>query len=370
MYEFFSPPRFTVFIVVLSLFFACPSQAAGPKSPEGSIPSLVESIRFSQPLFFCDDKLPLEVFDVRERLEKEFLIALWDRPQVILWLKRAARYFPHIESVLKQEGLPDDLKYLAVIESGLRPHAGSSMGAIGFWQFLRSTGRDHGLRVDADVDERRNIFTSTTAACLYLKKLKEMFGSWSLAAAAYNMGENGLASERKTQGPLDYYSLYLPLETQRYVFKIVAAKEILKHPERYGFNLIASDYYPEITFDRVKITAGSEVPVAVIARAAQTTFKRIKDLNPEIRGDYVAKKKGSILIPKGGAAGFDERFARLFKTWKKSNGTGLHVVKKGENLSTIAQQYQMSLGMLLRLNRLNLKSAIHPGDRLKVDSKL
>ncbi len=364
-----SPPMSAVFIVVLSLLFAVPSQAADAESPEGSIPSLVESIRFSQPLYFCDDKLPLEVFDVRERLEKEFLIALWDRPQVILWLKRASRYFPHIESVLKQEGLPDDLKYLAVIESGLRPHAGSSMGAIGFWQFMRSTGRNHGLRVDADVDERRNIYTSTGAACLYLKNLKEMFGSWSLAAAAYNMGENGLASEIKTQGALDYFSLYLPLETQRYVFKIVAAKEIMKHPERYGFNLMASDYYPEITFDRVEITAGSEVPVAVIARAAQTTFKTIKDLNPEIRGDYVAKGKRSILIPKGGAKGFEGRFARLFKIWETSNGTGLHVVKKGENLSTIAQQYQMSLGVLLRLNRLNSKSAIHPGDRLKVNSK-
>ncbi len=362
-------PGPAVFIAVLFLVSGGPCLAADAGSSGNSIPSLEESIRFSRPLFFCDDKLPMDVFDVRERLEKEFLIALWDRPQVILWLKRAARYFPHIETVLEQEGLPDDLKYLAVIESGLRPHAGSSMGAIGFWQFMGSTGRNHGLRVDAAVDERRNIFTSTRAACQYLKSLKETFGTWSLAAAAYNMGENGLASEIKTQGALDYFSLYLPLETQRYVFKIVAAKEIMKHPETYGFNLIASDYYPVIAFDRVEITAGSEVPVAVIARAAQATFKQIKDLNPEIRGDYVAKGKRSILIPKGGSKGFTGRFARLFKVWKNNSGTGLHVVKKGENLSTIAQQYQMSLGMLLRLNRLNPKSAIHPGDRLKVDSR-
>ncbi|MDY0376039.1 MAG: transglycosylase SLT domain-containing protein [Desulfobacterium sp.] len=368
MNYFVSFPRWVVFFAVLPLF--CPCPANGLDSPDRVIPSLVESVRFSDPFFFCEDKVPVEDFDVRERLEKEVLLALWDRAQVVLWLKRASRYFPHIESVLKQEGLPDDLKYIAVIESGLRPHAGSSMGAIGFWQFMRSTGKNHGLRVDSMVDERRNIFTSTRAACQYLKNLKEMFGSWSLAAAAYNMGENGLAAEIKKQGTADYYSLYLPLETQGYVLKIVAAKEIMKNPEKYGFVLSGEDYYPQISFDRIEMVLDYEIPVAVIAQAARTSFKEIKDLNPDIRGDFVSEGKRTILIPAQRSEEFSSRLPGLVKAWKEKSGTALHVVKKGDSLSTIAQQYQMSLGELLRLNNLTLSSLIHPGDRLKVDSKL
>ncbi|MDY0221213.1 MAG: transglycosylase SLT domain-containing protein [Desulfobacterium sp.] len=370
MADFVTFPRWAVFFTVLFLFFPSPCPVNGSDLPDRVIPSLVESVRLPDPLFFCEDKVPVEDFDVRERLEKEVLLALWDRAQVILWLKRASRYFPHIESVLKKEGLPDDLKYIAVIESGLRPHAGSSMGAVGFWQFLRSTGRNQGLKVDSTVDERRNIFTSTQAACQYLKTLKELFGSWSLAAAAYNMGENGLAAEIKKQGTADYYSLYLPLETQGYVLKIVAAKEIMKNPEKYGFILSGEDYYPQLSFDSIDMVSDCEIPVAVIAQAAGTSFKEIKNLNPDIRGDFVAEGRRTILIPAQRSEEFSGRLPGLVKAWKEKSGTALHVVKKGDSLTTIAQQYQMSLGELLRLNRLTLSSLIHPGDRLKVDSKL
>lgn len=368
MADFVSLPKRALFFAVLSLFFFWQVPAYAADSPDRVIPSLVESVRFSDPLFFCDDKVPVEDFDVRERMEKAVLLALWDRAQVILWIKRGSRYFSHIEAVLKEEGLPDDLKYLAVIESGLRPHAGSSRGAVGFWQFLRSTGGNHGLRVDSRVDERRNVFTSTRAACQYLKGLNERFGSWSLAAAAYNMGENGLASEIKKQGDLDYYSLYLPLETQDYVFKIVAAKEIMKNPEKYGFVLSKEDYYPELSFDRIDIISDFEIPVVLIAQAARTSFKVIKDLNPDIRGNFVTEGKRSILIPAQSSKGFSDNLPGLVKAWKKKSGAALHVVKGGESLTTIARRYQMPLGELLRLNRLTLSSLIHPGDRLKVDN--
>ncbi|MCP4114934.1 MAG: transglycosylase SLT domain-containing protein [Desulfobacteraceae bacterium] len=356
------------FLVIVTFCLASRSYAVENQVPPTTLPSLVESIRFPNDLFFCGDKVPLGEQEVRERLEKELLLALWSRPQVILWLKRASRFFPHIESVLKKEGLPDDLKYLAVIESGLRPHAGSSKGAIGFWQFMRATGRMNGLRVDSKVDERRNLFKSTKAACRYLKKLKSQFGSWPLASAAYNMGENGLASEIKVQGAADYYSLYLPLETQRYVFKIIAAKVIMKNAESYGFRLSKEDLYPVMAFDRVNIVSPAQLPLTVIARSARVSFKAVKDLNPEIRGYYLSKGKSSILIPKGAAKGFKKRFARQLKQWKKENGTRLHVVKRGENLTTIAKRYEMSLASLLRLNKLTRKSYIHPGDRLVVAS--
>jgi hypothetical protein len=355
-----------VFLILVALCLPLRSYALDKEVSSSALPSLVESSRFPHDLFFCGAKVPLDQQEVRERLEKEVLLALWSRPQVILWLKRASRYFPHIESVLKKEGLPDDLKYLAVVESGLRPHAGSSKGAIGFWQFMRSTGKMNGLRVDSKVDERRNLFKSTTAACLYLKKLNSQFGSWPLAAAAYNMGENGLASEIKMQGAEDYYSLYLPLETQRYVFKIIAAKVIMKNAEDYGFRLSKDDLYPVLAFDRVNIDSPAQIPLTVISQSAQVSFKAVKDLNPEIRGYYLSKGKSSILIPKGSAKGFKRRFARLLKQWKKENVARLHVVKKGENLTGIAKRYEMSLASLLRLNRLTRKSYIHPGDRLVV----
>lgn len=196
-----------------------------------------------------------------------------------------------------------------------------------------------------------------------------MFGSWSLAAAAYNMGENGLSSQIKKQGTVDYYSLYLPLETQGYVFKIVAAKEIMKNPEKYGFIFSTEDYYPEFSFDMIDLISDYEIPVMLIAQAAGTSFKEIKDLNPDIRGDFVTRGKGTVLIPAQSSEGFSDRLAVLVKTWKERSGTALHLVRKGDSLSTIAQQYHMPLGELLRLNGLSFSSLIHPGDRLKVDSK-
>ncbi|HDI60805.1 MAG TPA: lytic transglycosylase domain-containing protein, partial [Desulfobacteraceae bacterium] len=165
----------------------------------GELPSLVEAMRIAPPLDFCGEPVPLDHPEVAERLEAELLLMTWNRPQVILWLKRAGRYFPEIEAILEQEGLPEDLKYLAVIESGLRPHAGSSAGAVGYWQFIRATALRYGLAVDNRKDLRRNLEASTRAAARYFKDLYAQFGSWHLAAAAYNMGEQGVAAEMLAQ---------------------------------------------------------------------------------------------------------------------------------------------------------------------------
>ena len=360
---------------MVPLFFLCllmPLHAGDLKGkpPDAEqFPSLVKSVRFEEPVLFCGEKVPLEDQQVRERLEKEMLLALWDRAQVVLWIKRSTKYFPHIERVLKQEKLPLDLKYVAVIESGLRPHAGSVKGAVGFWQFLRSTGREYGLRVDSKIDERRNLFTATRAACGYFQKLYEKFQSWPLSMAGYNMGEHGLANEIELQKERDYYQLYLPLETQRYVLKAVAAKLIMENPEQYGFAFLDGDYYPEVQFDRVKMDSPSEVPLVVIAASAKTSFKRIKDLNPQIRGAHLARGKNTVLIPKGGAKRFEKRFTRLFKNWRLTNVKRFHLVKKGENLSTIAREYNVSLASLLVWNNLSLKSRIYPGQRVMITSQ-
>ena len=327
-------------------------------------PSLISSIRIQTPLDFCGEPVPIDNPDVRERLEKELLLTLADRPQVILWLKRSPRYLPFIEKELAANGVPDDLKYVAFAESALRPHAGSTAGAIGFWQFIKPTGRRYGLSVDADLDERRSIYKSTRAAINYFQDLYNEFNSWSLAAAAYNMGEEGLRTEILLQEVNDYYRLYLPLETQRYLFRIISAKLILTDPEKYGFHLTENDLYRPFEFDEISLQCHRRTPIRVIAQAAKTDFKRIKDLNPDIRGHYLEPGKHKILVPKGAGAEFESRYEEALVAWRKKPDDHVYIVKAGDNLSSIADMFQVPLPALLIWNNLNPRHHIHPGDRL------
>jgi len=332
------------------------------------IPALISSVRVSGPLDFCGEIVELDNPEVRERLEKELLLTLWDRPQIILWLKRANRFFPIIEKKLQAHNLPLDLKYIAIIESALRPHAGSRKGAIGFWQFMKATGLRYELVINSKKDERRNIFRSTEAAISYYKELYALFDSWTLSAAAYNMGEQGLQSEILAQNANNYYHLYLPFETQRYIMRAISAKMILSDPEAYGFQFSEADLYPPLQYDRISLECLQETPIAVIAEAAGTYFKAIKDLNPEIRGYYLAAGSHEILIPQGAGDGFQARFSRLVKQWLAENRERIYVVKAGDSLSTIADRFNVPLPALFIWNRLSKKKHIHPGDRLVIYS--
>ncbi len=360
------------FIIILILMTAIPvtlvhgQTAAAPEPIQ--IPSLMSSVRIGGAIDFCGEPVELENRDVRERLEKELLLSLWDRPQVVLWIKRSNRYFPIIEKMLKEEKMPDDLKYIAIAESALRPHAGSKKGAIGFWQFLKSSGRKYGLSINSEKDERRNIFRSTEAAIAYFKQLYNILGSWTLSAAAYNMGEQGLLSEILAQKTRYYYHLYLPLETQRYLFRVISAKIILSDPETYGFRFNKMDLYPPLQFDRIKLECFQETPITVIAEAANTRFKVIKDLNPEIRGHYIAAGNHWILVPKGAGDGFQARFKTLVDQWLAENRQRVYVVKEGDSLSAIAERFNVPLPVLLIWNRLKLKEHIHPGQHLVIYS--
>ena len=331
-------------------------------------PSLMTSIRTNGSLDFCGEPVVLEEQEIRERLEKELLLTLWDRPQVILWIKRSARYMPLIEALLKEQHMPDDLKYIAIAESALRPHVGSPKKAIGFWQFMAATGRKYGLKIDSEKDERRNIFKSTQAAIMYFKDLYDLFGSWTLAAAAYNMGEEGLQAEMLAQKTNNYYRLYLPLETQRYVFRVISAKIILANPEKYGFQFKQEDLYPPLSFERITIECFQEIPILIVAQAADSHFKRIKDLNPEIRGHFLAVGTHTILIPEGSAQGFHARFKALVDQWLAERKERIYVVKEGDNLTTIAERFKVPLPVLVIWNRLEQKEYIHPGDRLVIYS--
>jgi membrane-bound lytic murein transglycosylase D len=353
-------------VVLLGMgFFVWPT-IFGESSKSPSYPSLIGSLRIDTPLEFCDERVPLEMQEIRERLEKELLLTLWDRPQVILWLKRSRRYLPYIEKMLQQSGLPDDLKFVPIAESALRPHAGSRKGAIGFWQFMKHTGRQHGLVINRRIDERRNIFASTQGAVRYFQGLHKTFGSWSLAAAAYNMGAEALAEEIQEQGIDDYYLLYLPLETQRYVFRILSIKLIFSDPKKYGFRLADKDYYPPLEFDRIQINCHHDTHLRIIAQAAKTHFKAIKDLNPEIRGYTVPAGKLTMLIPKGASQDFDARFQLLLNHRLMNQKEHIYVVKEGDTLSSVADRFGVPLSAIITWNHLNPTVLIHPGDKLTI----
>ena len=332
----------------------------------GEFPPLISHVRISGPLDFCGETVELENQDVRERLEKELLLTLWNRPQVVLWIKRSGRYLPIIEKMLQDNNMPQDLKYIAIIESALRPHAGSAKGAVGFWQFIESTGRKYGLTINAEKDERRNIFRSTEAAITYFMELYELLGSWTLSAAAYNMGEQGLLSEILAQKISNYYHLYLPLETQRYVLRAISAKIILTAPEAYGFRFTNADLYPPLQFDRIRLTCFQETPISIVAQAANTHFKKIKDLNPEIRGHFLAAGSHWLLVPSGATNGFQARFKKLVNQWLAENQERVYVVREGDNLSAIADRFNVPLPALIIWNRLENKKHIYPGDRLVI----
>lgn len=346
--------------LVLLALLVRPAVAAPPLD----FSALVAAARIQGPLDFCGESVPLQDPDVRERMEREMLSVLAEPHQVILWIKRSLQTLAPIEAALRAHHLPQDLKYVAIAESALRPHAGSPKGAMGYWQFMQPTGRKFGLQVDNEKDERRNLFASTEAAIAYLKELQQLFGSWTLAVAAYNMGENGLRAEIRRQSLRDYYRLYLPLETQRYVFRILSAKLILENPERYGFRLEPEDIYPPVAFERISLETDRETPILAIAQAANTDVKTIKDLNPEIRGYHLAPGQHRLLIPKHATAGFHDRLFQWMAQADAQEREIIYQVREGDTLSGIAARHGVAVSDIRSWNRLDPKKQIQPGMRL------
>lgn len=362
------------FIAAMAVAMMAASAVAQPvyTGPPLDFTPLIEAARVRGPLDFCGEPVPLHDPDVRERMEREMLLVLWNAPQVIMWIKRSGQYLAPIEAALRKRNLPQDLKYVAVVESALRPHAGSPKGAMGFWQFIEPTGRKYGLTIDPEKDERRNLLAATDAALAYLRELREMFGSWTLAVAAFNMGENGLRKEVAAQASGDYYRLYLSLETQRYLFRILAAKTILSDPGRYGFHLRPDDIYPAQPSEHIALDIARETPLLAVAQAANTSVKIIKDLNPEIRGYRLAPGTHRILVPAGSASGLIERLAQLMPLMPPANDKGdaiVYVIKEADTLTAIAERFNVSVADIVGWNRLEAKKPIQPGQRLVIHVK-
>lgn len=255
----------------------------------------------NMPLFagLAGEEAPMDNFDVRERLDRELLVNGYWHSNTLQLFKLAYRHFPTVESILEREGVPDDFKYLALIESGFRPDAVSPAGAEGFWQFLSSTGRQFGLEVNNEVDERYHLEKSTVAACKYLKQAKEKLGSWTLAAASYNVGMARLSNQMEEQHVENYYDLHLNPETDRYVFRILAIKEIFENPNKYGFYLDEGDLYATVAHKEVVVT--EPIPSLIdFAREHNTTYRKLKILNPWLRARHLMNtgdKEYVILIP-------------------------------------------------------------------------
>lgn len=255
----------------------------------------------SSNIYFANERVPLENPDIWERYDKELLKNTYWQSNTLLLHKRAAKYFPIIEPILKKNNLPDDFKYLALIESGLE-NVTSPAGAKGFWQIMKSTAKEFNLEVNTEVDERYHIQKSTQAACDFLSSAKSKFGSWTLAAAAYNMGRTGLQKQMNRQKSYTYYDLLLNNETSRYVFRILAIKEIIENPKKYGFQLRTEDLYENIPTYTVMVDS-TVSSWADFSREYGINYKILKLHNPWLRESYInnkLKKKYYIEIPQKG----------------------------------------------------------------------
>ena len=262
----------------------------------------VYALEMPEGLNFAGEAVPVENPDIYERMDRELLVNTYWQSNGLLMFKRAQKYFPIIEPILKKNGVPDDFKYLAVIESGLVQTAKSPAGASGVWQIMKATGRENGLEINANVDERYNIEKATEVACKYLKRAKDKLGSWTSAAAAYNAGNAGIARRLKEQGVSEYYDLLLGEETGRYVFRIVALKEILSNPDKYGFNFNKDHLYESIPTYKVEVDT-AVTNFSQFAKRFGINYKILKLHNPWLREKHLnnkSRKSYIIEIPKEG----------------------------------------------------------------------
>ncbi|MDA3779335.1 MAG: lytic transglycosylase domain-containing protein, partial [Bacteroidales bacterium] len=258
----------------------------------------VFALNLPDDISFAHEKVPMDYFDVREAFDQELLINTYWQSQTLLFIKRANRYFPIIEKILAENNVPDDFKYLVLAESDLKNRISPS-GAVGIWQLLKSTARDYDLVVNSEVDERYNMEKSTEAACKYLNHAYELFGSWNMAAASYNMGRNGLLKQVKRQKQDNYYNLLLNNETARYLYRILAIKVIIENPEKYGFHLREKDLYQTIPCYKVKIDSSVENFVD-FAEKYDINYKILKYFNPWLRESFLknpSQKEYFIKIP-------------------------------------------------------------------------
>jgi hypothetical protein len=283
-----------LFLLGIGYSFVDKSSVEGQNNPEKSFEKNynVFSLELPKTMNFAGEPVPLNEPDIYERMDRELLVNTYWQSNGILMIKRSRKYFPIIEPILKANGVPDDFKYLAVAESGLTPIV-SPAGATGFWQIMSYTGKEYGMEINSNVDERYNIEKSTQVACDYLKKAKEKFGTWTMAAASYNVGMAGIENQMERQQQSGYYNLLLNDETERYVFRILAIKEVLSNPEKYSFNINEDHLYKRIKTKTIQVdTAITDIPR--FAKKFGLNYKQFKIHNPWMRDNFLLNKTGKV----------------------------------------------------------------------------
>jgi hypothetical protein len=299
-YYFFSGIIFSIGVVfILSSLFFTQNNPSAEDYPQGY---RIISPKLPNYLTFAGERIPLENFDVFERIEREFITNTYWHSSTILAIKRANRWFPVIEPILAKNNIPDDFKYLCVAES-LLENVISPVGATGFWQFMEAAGKKYGLEITGQIDERYHVEKSTEAACKYLQDSYNMFGSWISAAASYNMGQEGMTNQRERQQAKNYFNLVLNYETSRFIGRIVAFKYILQSPPEFGFNIKADDLYKPLKYYEVTLKG----PVEEFADFAATygiNYYTLKMFNPWLRENYLQNNSGinyTIKLPEEGS---------------------------------------------------------------------
>lgn len=271
------------------------SQVSEQHSAKSEVPYCVTSPTVPTQVTFDGETIDLRRYDRHERMDREMMAFTYMHSTTMLLIKRANRYFPIIEPILKANGIPDDFKYLMVIESNLNNIARSPAGAAGLWQFMPTTGREFGLEVNENIDERYNIEKATVAACKYFKQAYDKYGDWMAVSAAYNAGQARISSQLERQLASHAMDLWLVEETSRYMFRLLAAKEIFSNPQRYGFLLKREHLYPAIPYNKVTINTPIE-NLNDFAKKQGITYAQLRDANPWLRETSLKNKSGRTYV--------------------------------------------------------------------------
>ncbi|MCX8110366.1 MAG: transglycosylase SLT domain-containing protein [Syntrophorhabdaceae bacterium] len=248
-------------------------------------------------LILCDKKIPLQRDDVRERFEREMLQFLENKGLLVILIKRYYKYQSFIDEEIKRQSLPNDLIFLVITESYLNPRAISKAEAAGLWQFMKETGKKEGLYIDDNVDERYNLKRSTRSALTHLKKLNEEFKDWLIAMAAYNAGAGRIREAIANQNIRDFFDLFLPEETERYIFRIMSLKEIILNREKYGIRIDENTFYKPVALKEVVIETSKEIHLTVLSESMALPFKAFRDYNLHLRRYRLPKGVYSINVP-------------------------------------------------------------------------
>ncbi|UAM99244.1 lytic transglycosylase domain-containing protein [Polaribacter litorisediminis] len=287
-------------LIVTLLFINAINKTEIEPSPNTSTHEMykIKALKLPSNLNLAGERVPIEKQDIRERMERELLVNTYWQSNGLLLLKRANKYFPIIEPLLEKYGIPDDFKFLALAESAFIDET-SSAGAAGMWHFMKATGKEYGLEINSNVDERYDIEKSTKVAAEYLKNSKNNLGSWTLAAAAYNAGNYGVSRRLETQEVTNYYDAKLPNETERYVFRILALKEVMNNPKKYGFVFEKEDLYTLQKTKTIKVDTAI-TNITSFAKGYGLTYKEFKIHNPWLRENKLnnkSRKEYEIKIP-------------------------------------------------------------------------